>query len=113
FIGILGTVATIWPSLQLLTEAFRPATATVLLDCVEPKLVPPMVMTVVGSPVVGDRLVMTGGGVSVNGSELLMIPVLLTVTGPLVVFGMTTWICVSLQQPHPFGHVATGALTPL
>src|ERR1700681_2658558 len=114
FIGILGTAAMIWLSLQLLTGAFRPSTATVLLDCVGPKLVPPMVMTVVGSPVVGDRLVMTGGGVTVNGSELLTIPSLLTVTEPLVVFGMTTWICVSLQHACQgfCKHVAvTGALT--
>src|SRR6266446_6670347 len=117
FIGILGTAAMIWLSLQLLTGAFRPSTATVLLDCVGPKLVPPMVMTVVGSPVVGDRLVMTGGGVTAKGSELLTIPLLLTMTGPLVVPEDTiTWIWVSLQHIYQgfCRHVfETLAVTPL
>jgi hypothetical protein len=44
FIAIAGTVATIWPSIQLLTWAFTPVTATVLLDCAAPKLVPLMVI---------------------------------------------------------------------
>src|SRR5580704_7394091 len=82
FIGMSGTAATICPSLQLLTAAGIPPTATVLFDCVAPKLLPPMVMTVVGSPVVGDRLVMTGGGVTVSATELLPNPSLLTVTEP-------------------------------
>src|ERR1700677_491895 len=90
FIGIFGTEAMIWPSLQLLTGALMPPTATVLSDCVAPKPLPSTVMTVAGSPVVGDRLVITGGGETVNGTELLTIPSLLTVTTPLVVFGMTT-----------------------
>jgi hypothetical protein len=66
----VGTEATIWPSLQLVTGALMPPTATVLLDCVEPNPLSLMVMTVVGSPVVGNRVVMTGGFVIVNGTCL-------------------------------------------
>ena len=58
----------IWLSLQLLTGALMPPTATVLSDCVAPKPLPSTVMTVAGSPVVGDRLVITGGGATVNGT---------------------------------------------
>src|ERR1700728_2819114 len=92
FIAISGTDATIWPSLQLLTAALMPPTAAVLLDCVAPKALPPMVITVVGSPVLGDRLVITGGFVTVKGTKLLTVPSLLTVIIPVVVFGTMTWI---------------------
>src|SRR5208282_3560812 len=86
-------------SLQLLAvAATTPPKATLLLLCVEPKPLPLMVTAVPTTPVLGEMPVIAGGGDTVNGTPLLTIPLLLTVTKPLVVVGINTWICVSLQH---------------
>ena len=73
-------------SLQLFTtDADTPPKATLLLYCAEPKPPPTMVTGVPATPVFGEILVMEGGGNTVKGTELLTMPSLLTVTGPLVV----------------------------
>ncbi len=112
-----GTFTMICESLQLLAVATTPPKATLLLLCVAPKPLPLMVTDVPTTPVAGEMLVIVGGGDTVKGIELLTMPLLLTVTGPLVaLYGMITWICVSLQHAYQgfCRHVpATLAVTPL
>src|SRR5260370_24002094 len=104
-------------SLQLLAVATTPPKATLLVLCVAPKPLPLMVTDVPTTPVAGEMLAIAGGGDTVNGTALLTIPSLLTVTGPLVVPEETiTWIWVSLQHAYQgfCRHVpATLAVTPL
>ena len=95
-----GTVAVIWVSFQLFTVPTSPLNATVLLAWVEPKLLPLIVTTVPLLPVEGEIVVIVGGGVTVKVTALLTMPLLLTVTGPLVVCGTITLICVSVQQKY-------------
>jgi len=59
-----------------------PLNFTVLDPCVAPKLVPPIVTTLLGSPEFGERLVICG--VTVKERLLLAAPPTLTTTGPLV-----------------------------
>ncbi len=68
----LGTGTAIEVAPQLVGVAVVPLYFTVLVPCVDPKLVPVMVTDVPTSPDVGDRLVMLGAGaVTVNDTPLL------------------------------------------
>jgi hypothetical protein len=67
----LGTGTTIEVALQLVGVAVVPLNVTVLLPCVDPKFVPVIVTDVPTTPEVGERLVIEGGGVTVNDTPLL------------------------------------------
>ncbi len=56
----MGTVAAILVALQLVAVAAIPLNATVLEACVDPKLVPVIVIEAPTAPEVGDKLVMLG-----------------------------------------------------
>ena len=56
----LGTLATMLVAVQLAAVAVVPLNLTVLLPCVEPKLVPVIVTDAPTAPVVGDRLLILG-----------------------------------------------------
>lgn len=55
-----GTVATMLVALQLVVLALLPLNVTVLVPCVEPKLVPVIVTEAPTAPEVGDKLEMVG-----------------------------------------------------
>jgi len=61
-----------------------PLNVMVLVPLVAPKLVPLMVTTVATGPLDGERLVMTGGAVTVYGNALLARPPTVTTTLPVV-----------------------------
>src|SRR5580765_4401884 len=79
-----GTGATILVVDQLVGVAVVPLNLTVLMPCVEPKLVPVIVTEVATAPVVGDRLVMCGATVTVKLIVLLATPPTVTTTFPVV-----------------------------
>ncbi len=98
-VAAAGTTATIDVALQLVIEvAVVPLKATVFVPCVDPKLLPVIVTEVPTAPEVGDRLVIDGGGVTVNGEPLLDTPPTATTTLPVVAAaGTTATIDVALQ----------------
>src|SRR5258705_372070 len=69
---------------QVVGVAAVPLNVTVLLPCVAPKLVPAIVTAVAAGPLVGERLVMVGGTVTVNETPLLASPPTVTTTLPVV-----------------------------
>ena len=79
----VGTCAVIEVLLQvLIVVAAAPSKLTE--PCVVPKLVPAIVTAAPTPPEDGDRLLMLGGGITVNVIPLLVIPLAVTVTGPVV-----------------------------
>src|SRR5437867_6768621 len=62
----LGTGATMLVALQFVGVAGVPLNVTVLVPCVPPKLVPPIVTEVPTAPDVGDKLAMLGVGSTVK-----------------------------------------------
>ena len=68
----------------MIVVAVVPLNFTVLLPCVEPKLVPVIVTNVPTIPEVGDRLVMFGADTTVNDLVLLATPLTVTTTFPVV-----------------------------
>src|SRR5579864_6865634 len=68
----LGTGATMLPALQLVGGAVVPLNLTVLLPCVDPKLVPLIVTEVPTAPVVGFKPLIVGAGVVTVKFTLLL-----------------------------------------
>lgn len=92
----LGTGTTIEVALQLVGVADVPLNFTVLVPCVEPKVVPAIVTDAPTVPDVGERLVMLG--VTVNTTPLLARLLTVTTTFPVVApLGTGTTIEVPLQ----------------
>jgi hypothetical protein len=79
-----GTGATMLVADQLVGVAVVPLNASVLVPCVAPKFVPVMVTEVATGPLVGARLVMLGGTVTVKLTPLLAAPATVTTTLPVV-----------------------------
>jgi hypothetical protein len=79
-----GTGATMLVADQFVGVAVVPLKVTVLVPCVAPKLVPVMVTDAVTAPLVGARLVMLGGTVTVKLTPLLARPPTVTTTLPVV-----------------------------
>src|SRR5215475_2487135 len=94
----VGTVVTIWLSLQLVAVAAKPLNVTVLLRWLAWKPDPLMVICVPTTPPAGD-IEFTEGGGTVNTTELLLgAPLTVTMAGPLVeVTGTVATICPSFQ----------------
>src|SRR5207249_3308711 len=69
---------------QLVGVAVVPLNVTVLVPCVAPKPVPAIVTAVATGPLVGERLVIVGGTVTVNDIPLLASPPTVTTTLPVV-----------------------------
>jgi len=85
-------------SLQPVGVAGAPLNVTVLVPCVAPKFVPVIVTEVPTGPVVGDTLVMLGGGTTVKFTPLLAKPPTVTMTISVVApFGTGATMLVSLQ----------------
>src|SRR5205823_14632236 len=78
----IGAGATIEVALQLVGVATVPLNLTVLVPCVEPKVVPEIVTAVPTAPVVGDKPLICGR--TVNATPLLSIPPTVTATFPVV-----------------------------
>src|SRR5262245_22371898 len=79
-----GTVTVMLVSDQLVGVAAVPLNVTVLVSWVAPKLLPVIVTEVATGPLVGERLVSVGVGMTVNVSALLARPPTVTTTLPLV-----------------------------
>src|SRR5438876_138209 len=69
---------------QLVGVAVVPLNVTVLVPCVAPKPLPAIVTAVATGPLVGDRLVIVGGTVTVKATPLLASPPTVTTTLPVV-----------------------------
>jgi hypothetical protein len=97
----VGTVATIDVALQLpIVVTAVVLNFTVLVPWVDPKFVPVIVTDAPTAPVVGDKLVMLGVGTTVNDDPLLLTPLALTTTLPVVApVGTVATIEVVLQLP--------------
>ena len=80
----VGTGTTMLVADQLEGVACVPLNVTVLVPFVAPKSEPAIVTDVPTGPLVGDRLVMFGGTVTVNGSALLADPPTVTTTFPVL-----------------------------
>jgi hypothetical protein len=96
-----GTGTTIEVSLQLVVRAVTPLKVMklVLVPTVGPKFVPVTVTTVPIGPEFGLRLLMFGGGVTLNVTPLLATPLTVTTTFPVVApEGTGTAMLVSLQE---------------
>lgn len=92
----LGTGAIIWVLPQLVGVAVVPLNLTVLLPCVEPKVVPVIVTDVPTAPDVGDKVRILG--TTVKLFPLLATPDTVTTTLPVVAAeGTGTIIFVALQ----------------
>jgi hypothetical protein len=78
----VGTGTTTLVDDQLVGVVLVPLKVTVLAPCVAPKLVPVIVTLVPTGPLVGDKLVRVGVGVTVNARLLLAWPLTLTTTPP-------------------------------
>src|SRR4029077_7074884 len=79
-----GTGATMLVADQLVGVVDVPLNVTVLVPCVAPNPVPVMVTAVATGPLVGERLVIVGGTVTVNATPLLARPPAVTTTLPEV-----------------------------
>ena len=84
-VALVGTGTTILVADQLVGVANVRLNLTILVPRVAPKLVPVIVTTVPTAPLVGERLVMVGGGAStVNAAPALGTPPTVTTTLPVV-----------------------------
>lgn len=93
-----GTGTTIEVGLQLVGFAGVPLKATVLVPCVEPKFVPVIVTEVPTPLIVGDTAVIVGADATVNATPLLVTPLTVTTTFPVVApTGTVATIEVQLQ----------------
>ena len=93
-----GTGTTMLEAFQLVGVAGVPLKVTVLVPCDAPKFAPAIVTEVPTGPKFGDRVVMLGGGVTVNTTPLLGTPPTFTRTLPVVApVGTGAVILVSLQ----------------
>jgi hypothetical protein len=91
-----GTLTMMEVVLQLPIIGAVPLNVTVLVPCVDPKLVPVIVTDAPTAPDVGDTLVMVGG--TVNATPLLATPPAVTITFPVVApAGTVATIDVALQ----------------
>src|SRR5207247_966684 len=81
----LRTGTTIEVVLQLVGVAATPLNVTVLDPWVAPKFAPVIVTDVPTGPEVGDRVVIEGGGITVNETPLLACPFTVATTLPVVV----------------------------
>jgi hypothetical protein len=79
-----GTGAVIVVAVHVFGVVAVPLNVTVLVPWTVPKAVPLMVTTLPTPPEVGERVVITGGGVTVNVCVLLPVPPIVTSTGPVV-----------------------------
>jgi hypothetical protein len=79
-----GTGTTMLLADQVVGVAVAPLKVTVLVPCVEPRLLPLMVTAVATGPLDGDRLVSVGGRVTVYVRALLARPPTVTTTLPVV-----------------------------
>ena len=79
-----GTGTTMVVVDQIVGVAIVPLKRIVLLPCVAPKFVPTTVTAVPTGPLVGVRLVMLGGTVTVNDTPGLACPPTVTTTEPVV-----------------------------
>jgi hypothetical protein len=95
----LGTGTTILVALQLVTVAVVPLNFTVLLPCVDPKVVPVIVTEAPTAPEVGDRLVILGTTVKLD--PLLFTPLANTTTFPVVAHSEPLWRCSSHSSSSP------------
>jgi hypothetical protein len=95
----VGTVATMEVAVQLLmVVAAVPLKVTDPEPCVEPKFDPAMVTEVPTTPEFGDTPVMLGAVTTVNDTPLLLTPLALTITLPVVALvGTVATIDVALQ----------------
>src|SRR6267143_6493863 len=89
-VAAAGTAPTICVSLQLLTVSGWPYTSAMLLLCAAPKPAPLIVNVAPTGPAAGEKPVTESASITVNCWLLLVTPLTVTVTGPLVaVFGTT------------------------
>src|SRR5439155_8682673 len=79
-----GTGTTMLVADQVVCVAATPLNVTVLVPLVPPKPVPAIVTAVATGPLVGDRLVIVGGTLTVNATPLLASPPTVTTTFPVV-----------------------------
>lgn len=101
-VAAVGTVTVILVSPQFVAVAMEPLKVTVLVPCVDPKLLPVMVTAVFEAPDVGFKVVMAGGGMTVKVNPLLVPLLVVTTTGPLVApLGMKATMLPSLQLVTP------------
>ncbi len=97
-IAPLGTVTTIWVSLQLVAVADTPLKVTVLEACVAPKFTPETTTDVPTGPEVGDKELIIGAVSTVKDSAFEPTPETVTITFPVEVpAGTGATICESLQ----------------
>src|SRR5579859_5226682 len=93
-----GTGTTMLLAFQLVGFAVVPLKVTVLVPCVAPKFAPDTVTEVPTGPEPGLKLVMFGGGVTVNSIPLLGTPPTFTSTFPVVApAGTGAMMLVSVQ----------------
>ena len=96
-VALLGTMATIWVSLQLETAARMPLKVTVLVVCVAPKPEPVMVTVVPGEPEEGEMPEIVSVPMT-KRRELLTRPLTMTLTRPVMApVGTGTVMEVALQ----------------
>lgn len=94
----IGTGTVMVVALQVVGVAVAPAKVSVLVPCVDPKLVPVIVTGVPTPPEVGLRFVIPGGGSSVKLTPLLATPPTVTITLPVVAAnGTGTMMLASFQ----------------
>jgi hypothetical protein len=94
----VGTVVVMLVAVQAVAVAVVPLNLTVLVPCVDPKLVPVMVTDAPTAPEVSERLVMPGAETTVKLLPLLDAPDTVTTTFPLVApLGTVAAMLVALQ----------------
>jgi hypothetical protein len=94
----LGTCTTIEVALQLLGVALVPLKLTVLVPWLAPKFDPLIITDVPTTPEDGDRPLITGDWITVNGEPLLLVPPTVTTIFPVVApLGTGTTIELALQ----------------
>jgi len=96
-----GTVAVMRPSDQALVVAFQPLIATVLVPCVVPKPLPLIWICAPGSPLVGLTAVTRTGDTVKIVLVLLLVPLTVTLTPPVVVpvgTVATIWVLLQLEM---------------
>jgi hypothetical protein len=109
-----GTTATINVVLQfVMVVAETPLNVTVLAPCVDPKFEPEIVTAAPTEPVVGDKLVMEGAGITVKLTPFVLTPPAFTTTLPVVApVGTVATIEVALQLPMVVARVPLNETVP-